>query len=702
MMSIIKILKNRYLPFLFAIPLFFSEYFYKGVLQDAVLYVTQYVNSIDSTRFLGDPAFAFGNQDSMGFFSPIFGLFIEFLGVAKGAFAYTFLMQTLWIVVFVFLIKSLLRSIKQRLWVLPVILVLTIIFANGMGFSHIFFFDYLPSYACSRSLSIVLGMAALALIFNQKKMLSLIFILIGTAIHPITAGWTLPFWMFYFFPKTKIPVAIVSALFPFSFVLHCGVFDIIPKDWIARPLELTVDESVSRYTLLLVFLGLQILRTHSAEIRRIVQSLFILTAIAFYWDLWGGYGEHLFLYQVQPWRAIWVPSLISAPLAVCCVKDSICNIVRTSSVSSYDLAMVLLLVSFFTTNNIIAVSLVAAALLVIRERSVTEKGFVATFAFVLLGGYLVQQYLTWCLQDFPAFFGFNYVEVCHLRDSFLFYLFVAVACFTVFFVQKKQFVPAILLILSVFLSRFMLLPVLPLFLYFFPKENKIKYWGGMVLIVIVIVFDGLIDVEARRSTMIDGMPWTFTWACVASIISYVTIYMTRWTSYYGIAIWILVCSIVAVISYNNHSANWLGKETVLDRYLHKPIFPQVKDRGRMLFYVSGPYIKEPRLQFMTGSYFTRAVLLGSIFNREHYRAALERSHLLYWKELRPQSDRFFTISDVIGKFANLDSLIDRVNFLCEVNEISHLVTDKISLPFAKEDSAMVNDSQMVFLYGCPR
>ena len=210
-----------------------------------------------------------------------------------------------------------------------------------------------------------------------------------------------------------------------------------------------------------------------------------------------------------------------------------------------------------------------------------------------------------------------------------------------------------------------------------------------------------VSVETRRMTMIDGMPWTFTWACAASIISFVAIYLTRWTSYFSVAAWILVCSIVAVISYNNHSANWLEKESVLDRYLYKPIFPQVKDRGRMLFYVSGPYIKEPRLQFMTGSYFTRAIMVGSVFSREHYRTALERSHLLYWKELKPESERFFTINDMIGKFANPDSLIDRVNFLCGVNEISHLVTDMTSLPFAKEDSAMVNDSQKVYLYGCP-
>lgn len=702
MIAVANILKNRYLPFLFALPLFFSEYFYKGIVQDAVLYVTQYVNSIDPTRFLGDPAFAFGNQNSLGFFSPVFGIFIEFLGVAKGAFAYTFLMQFLWIVEFVFLIKSLFRLIRQRFWILPAVLILTVLFANGMAFSHIFFFDYMPSYACSRSLSIVLGIIALALLFNQKRLFSLLLILAGTAVHPITAGWCLPFWMFYFFPKVRIPVLIASAVFPFTFVLHYGVFDFLPKDWIARPLELTLDyESVSRYVLLFAFLGIQIRRSQNLEIRRISQSLCLLLGIAFYWDLWSSYGEHLFLYQAQPWRAIWVPSLIAAPLAFCCVKDSIRDIARKRLFSSQSLGTILLFISFFTTRNIILVSAVAVFLLIKKERIITEKGFVVVFAVFLFGGYIVQQYLTWCLLGFPAFLGFDYQEVHYLRDSFLFYHFVFVVVFAVFSVRRKQFIPAILFILSIFFSRFMLLPILPLFLVFFSKKNKLNYWAGVLGIVAIILFDGLIDVEARRVTMIEGMSWSFPWACFASVISYATICLSRWGGSFCVAMWLLVCGVVAVVSYNNHSLNWLEKESVLEQYLHNPIFPQVKERGKMLFYVSGPFVKEPRLQFLTGSYFTRAVMVGSVFNKKHYRMALERSHLLCQKERNPQSEYFFTISDVLRKFADTDSLVDRVNFLCDMNEITHLVTDKTSLPFVKEDSTMVRTDQKVFLYGCP-
>ena len=210
----VKILKNKYLPFLFAVPLFFSVYHYSGIVVDAILYVTQYVHSLNPARFLGDPAFDFGNQGSLGFFSPILGLFVEPLGVTLGAFVYTLVVQFSWIVAAVFMVKSLLRLTWQRLWVLPVTILFVMVFSNGIGFAHIRWFQYVSVYACSRSLSVVIGVVALALLFSKKNLLSLLFIIAGTAVHPITAGWCLPFWMFFLFPKTRVPVVALSLLFP--------------------------------------------------------------------------------------------------------------------------------------------------------------------------------------------------------------------------------------------------------------------------------------------------------------------------------------------------------------------------------------------------------------------------------------------------------------------------------------------------------
>ena len=347
------------------------------------------------------------------------------------------------------------------------------------------------------------------------------------------------------------------------------------------------------------------------------------------------------------------------------------------------------------------VSAVAFFLMINKAKPVSLKGWIGVFAALLFVGYLVQQYLTWCLQGFPMFLGFKYAECYRIRDSFLLYHFVFSIAFVVYFVVHRKFFPAIILVLYMFFSRFMLLPVLALFLAFFPKENKWRYWGGVFVIVVMILFDGMIDVESRRVTLIEGMCRSFPWICIASTMSLASVFLTKKFSYWSIAVWLLLCSVVAVISYNSHSFKKGGGDVQIDQYLHESIFPQVKVRGKILFYVSGELEVEPRLQFLTGSYLSRSTLVGSVFNKDHYRVGLERSHLLYLRERAPKLQKYYVYGDILPKFANLDTLVDRVNFLCELNEITHLVTDRTPLPYVKEDSAMTRKDQKVFLYGCP-
>jgi hypothetical protein len=702
MTTIINVLKNKHLPFLFAIPLFFSVYHYEGIVHDAVLYVTQYVYSINPLRFLGDPAFEFGNQDSLGFFSPIFGFFLEWFGVSTGAFVYTILMQFVWFLVAIFLVQSLLRRIKQSFWTLPVTILLPVFFAHGIGFSRVGFYHYIELYACSRSLSTVLGMISLIFLFHQKKILSLFFILAGTAIHPITAGWCLPFWMFYFFPKTRIPVLVISLLFPLTFLLHWKTFDFFPEDWPARPLVFSPSyELIAKNILFFVFFLILAIKSLSKEIRRISVALCLLIFIGFYWYIWGGAGEHVFLYQVQTWRVLWLPSIIAVPLGICSLTNSLKKAMKGKCITTVDLGVILLLLSFLVSRNLILISVVALVLTITKAKLISLKGWIGVFVTFLFVGFFVQQYLTWCLQGLPIFFGFKYVEIYRIRDLLLFYQFVFSVAFVVYFVMHRKFIPAIILVLYVFFSRFMLLPSLALFLAFFPKENKLRYWGGFFIITVLMLFDGLIDVETRRQTLIEGMCRSFPWISIASVISLASIVFIKKVSYWGIAVWLFICSAVAVFCYNSYSVQWQENESQLDQYLHESIFPQIKERGKMLFYVPGEFEDEPRLQFLTGSYLSRSTLIGSVFSREHYRTGLERSHLLYLKDRAPQVEEYYVYSAILQKIADSDTLIDRVEFLCGLNEISYLVTDKTPLPFVKEDSAMVRNNQKVFLYGCP-
>lgn len=703
MFTIANVLKNKYLPFLFAIPLYLSFCHYEGLIYDAVLYVTQYVYSIDPLRFLGDPAFDYGNQDSLGFFSPFFGIFLEWFGVSTGAFVYTILMQFAWVVVAVFFVRSLLWRIKEFAWILPVTVIMMGFFAYGIEFARMQFFRYVEPYACSRSLAVVLGMGALALLFAQKRFFSLLLIIAGTIIHPITAGWCLPFWMFYFFPKTRMPVLALSLVFPFSFLLRWGPFDFLPADWLSRPLAFKPDYAdISRYILLIVFFLALAKKTENEDIRSISISSIVLLIISLYWDIWGGVGEHVFLYQVQTWRAVWVPSIMAVPLGICCIKDSLRRVAKGKSFSTSDLGIMMLLFSFFASRNVIVVSAVALLLVVIKARDVSLKTWVLFFSSFLFAGFLVQQYLTWFLQGFPSFIDIAYSDLYRIRDSFLFYQFCFSIAFGVYFIKKKKFLPASLLIASIFLAHFLLLSALALFLAFFPKEKKIYYLGGIVFIIALLFFDGLIDVDARRMTLIEGMPRCFPWVCISLTMSLLSMGLLRRVPYWSISVWVSICAMMAVVFYNSYSVKWRETELHIDKYLHETIFSQVKERGKILFFVSGVFKVEPRLQFLTGSYLSRSTLVGALFSKEHYRIGLRRSNLIYHRKFNPSMEKFYVFSEVLNKIADVDTLIDRTYFLCDLNEITHLVTDQATLPFVKEDSAMVNDKQMVFLYGCPR
>ena len=221
-----------------------------------------------------------------------------------------------------------------------------------------------------------------------------------------------------------------------------------------------------------------------------------------------------------------------------------------------------------------------------------------------------------------------------------------------------------------------------------------------MLIVVMAAFDGMFDVETRRQTLFGGLPLCFPWVCFATAASFASIWLSKRFSYLSVSIWLMVCGVVAVMNYCIDCKKSLETEQQLDRYFHDSVFPQVKERGRMLFYVSGTYVSEPRLQFMTGSYFTSSVNVGAVFSKGHYRTALERSHLLYQKDYALQSHEFFHYEEVVNKLADVDTLIDRIFFLCGMGEITHLVTDKTGLPFVAEDSTMVNGNQKTYLYGC--
>lgn len=697
----IKVLKNKYFPLLFAIPLFFCVHQYNGIIIDATLYITQYVHSVDPSRFLRDPAFEFGNQGNFGCFSYFFGWFLESFGVERGAFVYTFLMQLLWVVFAVFLIRVMIRHLQNRLWMLPITILFVAVFAHGMQFSHIRFFQYIEPYACSRSLSVVMGMGALVFLFKQKKLTSLLLIAIGTVVHPITAGWCLPVWMIYFFPKTRFLIGVISLILPLCGFLHVGRFDFFPDDWLLRPLNFApCYESIGRFGVLFAFFMFVVRRfTTNKQMLNVSIALSFLLVIAFYWDVCGGYGKNVFLYQVQPWRALWIASIIAVPMGLSFIKDSIRKIVKRKQMSSYDLGLFLIFASFLMPINLMTITVVSAILLVRKQRVVTIWGVDVIFCIFVVVGIIVQQYHGWCLRGYPSFGGYDFYKIWKIRDTVLLYQLLLSIYLIVFFTCKKNYVSAVLLLLYLFFPIFLIMPFLSLYFALVPQNNKRRFILGAVAIALITLVDGLAEMDTRFFKITNGMPVKFSWICISTVISFGLILLPKKIQGIFICIWLLSCCAFAVTKYDNRSDEKKAAEPQLNAYLHNTLFFQIPERGKALFVVSGVYANEPRLRFLTGSYFTNCGHSGEIFNKNHYRTVLKRGGLLFSGKLDSLGE-YVEYDKIMEKLADKDTLINRVQLLCSINEISYLVTDKTPLPFVKEDSTVIGGNQKVFLYGC--
>lgn len=701
--AIVRLLKNEYVPFLFAVPLFFFLYQYKGIVMDAVLYVTQYVYSVNPERFAGDPAFAYGNQDSLGFFSPILGLFIKSLGVNKGMFFFTALMHLGWVGASVFMLKSLAKLTRNRFWILPITILFVLLFANAMPIGKVRFFYFAECYACSRTLSIVLAISALALMCSCKKWMSLVFILLGSVVHPLTAGWCLPLWLFYYYPRMRWPIVICSALFPLTFFLHTGKLDLYSEDWMLRPLEYTPSyATVGRFGSLLVFWAFAVKSfSRNNLVLKLSKSMTWVLLIALYWDCWGGFGEHVLLYQSQPWRAVWLGAILAVPLLLLFLKDSVLRIYRTKKVSSLDLALLLVGINLLSSQPLIVVMVGSIVLLKQKPKIVHERDFLYAFLAFIVMGLFIQQYHIWCLQGFKSFFGYDFHTLCHMRDAALYEQFCLSAVLVVYYLKKRKFLFMAILLLYCVFPQYQLLPLLVIFMRLYRPRSKMQYWGFSFVILLAVLADSLFNSDFRMHKQLNGFPLESWRIALIFLASMFVIYLCRYTKLV-MALFLIVVGATAAVAYDGRNDERKKAESALDGYVEQTVFPQVRERGRILFYVGGALRYEPRLQFMTGSYLSLSSHVGSLFNEQHYKDVKNRYEQIEFEQVDESTFTGVVYQRFVESIlSNQDSLVNRTELLCRKREISHLVTIFSDLPFALLDSTTLKNGTNAYLYACP-
>ena len=716
--SSIAMLKNKWLPFVLGIPLFFCLHHYKGIVNDARLYLLQVIHGWLPERFVNDPPFMFGNQDSYSIFSLFYGFILKFFSIDSGTMLFTFWGQSLWLLAAFYFIYQFSKSFQVRLWFAPLVLCFIVYSGYLMPNDHISFWTIVECFNASRLYSVAIAILGLGFLIADKKCISLVMFLFGTAIHPLTAGWCLPLWLFLYYPKTRFPIAAVSALLPLTFLLHKSVFDIYPDDWgnctHSHPVKFLM---LWREALAVFFFGAFVPKfTRNEKLLKLAKSVFWVLLIGFYWSATGGAAKHILIYQVQTWRVEWLFFVLAMPIFAHVVYEQI-QLLRHKKGQTFTSRHVSLLLMGFAVFMPAPCSIAALGSIILL--CVPERQWSLVSSMVLLSVLCV---LSATAQELTHIFllGIIRLPLTNLSDLFkeidnciAMQLLCAIGIFAQCVYRtmiKKTDVGlswglVIALLLYVVFPQFQLLPVaLTVFAFYLSKKIRMRYF---VLFLLLLLGDSLFCTEYRQTNILIGIPkvfWNvFLFVTPMMIVAVVfSINKSNGIRKTVLATYFVVLSVIAFAEYDKRSDSLRESEANIELFKKKTIFPQIENRGRMFYYVSGEHVHDSRIQFLTGSYFAESTPVGEPLFQGQFNE--ERKHINYilYKEQRgyiaKKGDWEHFVKDSLS---NKAILLDRVEFLCSANEITHFVSNLRLKELVKQDSYKMNGNEIIYLYGCP-
>ena len=702
-------LKKEWVILLIAIPYFFCMNNYLGIQIDGALYTLQVIHRWFPERFVGDPPFMFGNQDSFTIFSPVYGFLMSHLSVDVAAMVITLVIQLVFAVAMILFIRAFARKFNFEHWTLPLAIAFFTIYISGSDRTFIFFSRLIEPYPVPRSLAVAFGIMGLAAIFSKNRWITPVLALVGSAFHPLMAGWVLPVWMFYHFPKTRIPIVVMSALFPLAGYIGVEPFAGYPDDWYYKPLTYGPNAGfVFRFLMYIAFFIIFIKRyAKGAFERQFCFSVLLITAIATYWYLWTGINNFILLYQFQVWRMEWLCIVTTFILFAYVLYDVVSGYRETRRFTTRDLAVVLIGLTLFSDIHAPEGLIAAIILLLKKNENVTKKHFLMLGFMYAVLNLLMAAYCYMLALDASVPYIVNFLLANSLYNRYI--IITALVCLIcgLLMLRKKDFFRAVLFLLYPFFSQLLLLPIVALAI------PLLKRWQVVAAIVLIII-DGVWGFPMRTTnislTLLEKSQ--FLWA-----VLFVSVFVIAWFAKvkYGLVAKILLFLPVlfavpyAMTHWDHRQEKQKIEESNLDQFKSHMAFPQVKERGKVFYYVNGYMNGDSRLQFLGGNYVDTKTTVGEIFNKGHHQLAVDRlNRLIYKNDNKPTFKGVYERARIMYDFFE-DSLsisgilIDRTKYLCSLDEISHLVSDFENLPFVKQDSLWMNVlDKNVYLYECPQ
>lgn len=698
----LNILEKKRFIYLFGLAFYFVLAHYSGYVLDAALYLLQVVNYLHPERFVNDVPFMFGNQDSFTIYSPIVAKFFDLFNVDLGGRLLTFILQFFWGVGAICFVEKWCSHFDCKKWTFPLFAIFVLILTSKRYGCGSWTFPVIEPILMARFFAEIFALFALAFFFHKSKYISLLFLFASSLVHPLMCGWGLPLWLFYHYPKARFPVALISLIFPLTAFLHFGKFDFYPNDWLVKPYSFTPDWNdflvYSGYLLFWMVMSRQI---KDSKVSRFSISIFFIMAIAVYLQYVGAFAGHIFLHQVQPYRAQWMCAIAAIPTFVLFVKESFIG--KTDCTLKNYACAVLGLCAISQTNWFVLLLILSIIVFAPSKRfkitdfNIKWEKFFLYFALIVCAANI-------CLENFIEMsvqqaMGNTYLAI--KLDAVLEYLTpiksAILLALTLIALKKRKWCFALAFALSFCNGKFQILPLASTLLYVIPNL-RISLKQLVVSVVLVLSFVEVLD-SLEKSAL-----WSICFVTLLFPISYSILkqLQSRNVRKFTMSSFFLL---VLFVVWDAHA--WDARsdyerlnERQMEAFLKEPIFPQIKNRGKLLFVVDNEGPLQSRFNFLTGAYGDASIYVGEIFYKGQYIESNRRRTALLTGDSKP-----VFLGDYENKihlvYTNPDTLLQRVNYLCSIEDISNIATDYDNMKLPKLDSTYLDIKQkFVYLYQC--
>lgn len=697
-----QFLEKRKFVYSLGLAFFFIFIHYHGYILDAALYLLQVVNFLHPDRFVNDVPFMFGNQDSFTIYSPIVAKVFDLFNVDFGGRLITFILQFAWGLGAICLVERWCSYFNFKKWSLPVFGVFMLVLSTkkyGCGFNE---FPIIDPLLVARFFSEIFALFALAFFFHRNKYISLILFLLATSLHPLMCGWGLPLWLFYNFPKTRIPVAVAALLFPLTALFHIDRFDIYPNDWLAKPYCFTPDwrSSLIYSGYLLFWLAMWRYQKQTC-LSKFSISLFIVAAIAFYFQYVASFAGHIFLFQVQPYRVQWLCVIPIISTFFVYVKDLVSH---QEKYVLKEYACVALGLCALSQNHwtifLFILSLIVFVPLKLFEKNVFDFKwckpiFFLSFVFFVIVT-CISNFVEMSLQQ--ALGGTSYaLKMMDLPETLLPIRNALLLLLTLICLSKRRFTFAFAFALSFCNAKFQILPLATSLLYLIPNLS-VNLKRLVLTLVVVLSFVEILDSLEKSSI------WSLVFIGALFVLTFLGLGAKKEFSFKMMSA-ISVLTFVLFVCWDIHvwdarDEAFVQREKQMEAFLETPIFPQVQNRGQLLFAVDNEAPIQSRFNFLTGAYADASIYVGEIFYKGQYQESNRRRSALLTGGPEPAFLGNFE-DQMMGVYSDQDTLLQRVNYLCSIGEISHFATDIHDMKLPKMDSTFLEvREKFVYLYQC--